>query len=144
MQARTEQSEKRGPLSVTEQTLESLIRLTEASARIRLAEMAEIADAERAIEVMEASLEHIGAVVDSDDLDAEAVVSGDTEEFSDEELLLSVITELESSEHGANQEQVLAAGRKNGLSKTEAQQALKNLKQRGKAYEPKEGELRST
>jgi replicative DNA helicase Mcm len=106
--------------------------------------MAEIADAERAIEVMEASLEHIGAVVDSDDLDAEAVVSGDTEEFSDEELLLSVITELESSEHGANQEQVLAAGRKNGLSKTEAQQALKNLKQRGKAYEPKEGELRST
>jgi replicative DNA helicase Mcm len=144
VQARTEQSEKRGPLSVTEQTLESLIRLTEASARIRLAEMAEIADAERAIEVMEASLEHIGAVVDSDDLDAETVVSGDTEEFSDEELLLSVITELESSEHGANQEQVLAAGRENGLSETEAQQALTNLKQRGKAYEPKEGELRST
>jgi replicative DNA helicase Mcm len=144
VQARKEQSTDQGPLTVTEQTLESLIRLTEASARVRLAEMAEKSDAERAIEVMETSLENIGAVVDGEELDAETVISSDVDDLSDIEVLLSLITELETSEHGASQEKLITAGQNSGLSKEEANQALEKLKQRGKVYEPKEGELRST
>lgn len=144
VRARKEQSADRGPLAVSEQTLESLIRLTEASARVRLGEMAEEADAERAIEVMETSLENIGAVVDGDELDASTVISSEREDLSDMEVLLALIAELETSEYGASQEKLLTGGQDAGLSEDEAKEALEKLKQRGKVYEPKEGELRST
>jgi len=144
VQVRKEQSDEPGPLAVTEQTLESLIRLTEASARVRLADMAEKADAERAIELMEASLEDTGAVIDSGELDAETIVSGEVEDASDEELVLSMIKELETSDQGASPEKLLTAGIEAGLSKAEVKQALKNVKQRGKVYRPEGGGLRST
>lgn len=134
VQARKEQSGERGPLAVTEQTLESLIRLTEASARVRLAEMAEKSDAERAIEVMETLLEDIGAVVDGNELDAETVISSAMEDLSDVERLLSPITELETSEYGASQEKLLTASEDAGLSEDQAQTGS------GEAEAAREGE----
>lgn len=60
--------------------------------------MAEKLGTGRASDLMETSLENIGAVVDSEELDIETVISSEMEEVSDLEGLLSLSAELETSE----------------------------------------------
>ncbi|MFW5929068.1 MAG: minichromosome maintenance protein MCM, partial [Halobacteriota archaeon] len=61
---------------VTARKLEALVRLAEASARVRLSERVEVEDAERAIEVTRKSLEEVGMDPDTKEFDIDIIESG--------------------------------------------------------------------
>jgi len=77
MRAKTS-DEKQTPISITPRQLESLIRLTEASAKAHLREEAIMEDAEIAINLMMASLQQVGLDPETGAIDIDAILTGKT------------------------------------------------------------------
>jgi replicative DNA helicase Mcm len=71
--------EQGAPVPVSEKKLETLVRLSEASARARLSESVEEEDAKRAIESVEYTLQKLGLDPETGEFDEEEVQTGDTQ-----------------------------------------------------------------
>jgi replicative DNA helicase Mcm len=134
------------PIPITVRKLTALVRLAEASARMRLSETVNVNDAERVIQIVRDSLEDVGIDPETEELDADVIETGTSKSQNDRQKTVKrVISETEEeTEDGAPINKVIEICKGNDYSEHRIEKTIENLKQNGEAYEPKSGYVRST
>jgi replicative DNA helicase Mcm len=131
---------------VTARKLEALVRLAEASARIRLSDTVEREDAERATEIARATLKDIGMDPETGEFDADIVETGTSKTQRDRiKSLKALISDIEDEyDEGAPVDVVVERAEEAGMEATKAEHEIEQLKQKGEVYEPRTDHLRTT
>jgi replicative DNA helicase Mcm len=129
---------------VTARKLEALVRLAEASARIRLSDRVTTEDTDRVIAIVQSSLEDVGMDPETGELDADMVEAGTSKSQRDRiKNVKGIIRELqEEYDDGAPYDQVLERAEAGGIERSKAEHEIQKLKDRGDIYEPKTDHLR--
>ena len=142
---RNSNTEEQAPVPITARQLEAIIRLAEASAKLKLKDTVEKEDAERAVRLQMACLKEVGVDPETGEIDAD-IVSGGTPK-SDRDKIQKVTEEialLEEEYAGNAPLNVLLSNMKDkyDLSEDKVENILRNLKQKGVIYEPNTGYYR--
>ena len=142
---RNSNPEEQGPVPITARQLEAIIRLSEASAKIKLKDTVDKEDAERAVRLQRACLLEIGVDPETGEIDAD-IVSGGTPK-SDRDKIQTVTEEIKLLEEefaGNAPLNVLLSNmsEKHGVSEDKTEQIVKNLVQKGVIYQPSNGYFR--
>jgi len=143
---RAEGADEDAPVPVTARKLEALVRLAEASARVRLSDKATVEDAQRVIEIVRSSMEDIGVDPETGELDADVIESGTSKSQRDRiKNIKHLIDELESEyDEGAPIDVVVERAEEIGMDESKAEHEIEKLKQKGEVYEPRTDHLRTT
>lgn len=135
------------PVPITARKLEGLVRLAEASARVRLSETVSESDAERAIDVVRACLEDIGIDPETGEFDVDVVETGHSktqrDRIHDIKSLISDVAE-EYENNNAPYDEVMDRLDEVGMDKMKAEKEIEKLKRKGELYEPSNNELSVT
>jgi replicative DNA helicase Mcm len=133
------------PVPVTARKLEALVRLAEASARVRLSDTVEPEDADRAIEVVRKCLEDIGVDPETGEFDADVIETGTSKSQRDRiKNIKGIIQELEAEyDDGAPVEAVIERAGEIGMNESKAEHEIQKLKNKGDIYEPSTDHLRT-
>ncbi len=128
-------------IPVTARQLESLVRLSEASARAHLREQVTAEDAERAISVTNHFLQQV-ASTESGELDIDMVSSSVSHS---ERTLMTQIRDIlrnkkEVHEGSVPEEELLEEAESRGYSREEVRQELDRMRSNGQIYTPSQGE----
>jgi len=127
---------------ITLRQFEALIRLAEASAKVRLDNWVRVEDAERAIRLMKISLQQLGVDVETGRIDIDKIESGiSASKRSRMRMVLDIIADLEAK-LGKNVpiEDVKAAAEEQGIK--DIDEILDKLKSEGLIFVPKAGHVR--
>ena len=144
---RAKGADEDAPVPVTARKLEALVRLSEASARLRLSDTVEREDAVRVTEIVESCLRDIGMDPETGNFDADIVETGTSKSQRDRiKDLKHLIEELEDEyDEGAPVSEVVSrAGSDLGLEESKAETEIENLRRKGEVYEPRTDYLRTT
>jgi replicative DNA helicase Mcm len=143
---RSRGTEEDSPVPVTARKLEALVRLAEASARIRLSDTVEREDAERVIDIVRRTLEDIGMDPETGELDADVIETGTSKTQRDRiKNLKTLIGEIEDEyDEGAPVQRVLERAEEAGMERSKAEHEIEKLKTQGEVYEPRTDHLRTT
>jgi Predicted ATPase involved in replication control, Cdc46/Mcm family len=143
---RSRGADEDAPVPVTARKLEALVRLAEASARVRLSDDVEAVDAERAVRIVRHCLEDIGMDPETGEYDADMIETGTSK--SQRDRIKDLVTLIESIEEeydeGAPVEVVVERAEEGGMESSKAEHEIEQLKQKGEVYEPRTGHLRTT
>ncbi|MXR19957.1 minichromosome maintenance protein MCM [Halobacterium bonnevillei] len=133
------------PVPVTARQLEALVRLAEASARVRLSDTVEVADAERVISIVRSCLQDIGVDPETGEYDADVVETGRSKTQRDRvKNVKAIIKEIEDEfDEGAPVEEVLDRAEEVGMDADKARHEIDKLKEKGELYQPNKDHLRS-
>jgi len=130
------------PIAVTARQLEGLVRLAEASARMRMSNKVTIEDVERTINITMTSLKQVGMDKDTGKLDIDILTVGvgkaQRERIKD---LKNIIMDL-SREYGTGGvplDKIVDKAGEHGLTKDRVEKEIKKLKEIGEIFEPKVG-----
>ncbi len=143
VQMRSSGGEEKGmrAIPISARQLEALIRMAEASAKVRLSEKVLRKDAERAIRLLTYCLMQVGLDKETGKIDIDRISTGmaasqRTKIFTVRE----IIGELEKV-HGKSipMDDVLKAGQEKGLTDNETYEIVERLKRQGDIYEPRRG-----
>jgi replicative DNA helicase Mcm len=134
------------PVPVTARKLEALVRLAEASARVRLSDTVEKEDAERATDIARSSMEDIGMDPETGEFDADVVETGTSKSQRDRvKNILDLVGEIEEEyDEGAPVDVVVERAEEQGIEPSKAEHEIEQLKQKGEVYTPTKGHLRTT
>lgn len=134
--SRREESEAGNGSTVTARLNDSLRRLAQASARVRLSDTIEMEDAQRAIEMMNYTIGQVGLNEDGE-IDGNMVDGGRVKSQKErrEELARLMATEKKTVAQLAEEAK---------LSKDVVESDIQKLKQKGVVYEPQQGEYLKT
>ncbi len=134
-------AKENSPVPITARQLESLVRLAEASARLRLSDRVEEEDVERVIKLMNSSLGQIATDPETGEIDIDFAFSGTSKKQRDRIMTIKrIIEDLESSfESGVPEEEILAAAEQEGIERFKVKEILGKLRQMGEIYSPKHG-----
>jgi replicative DNA helicase Mcm len=143
---RSQGASEDAPVPVTARKLEALVRLAEASARVRLSDTVEREDADRAIEIAQYCLEEIGLDPETGELDADVVETGTSKSQRDRiKNIRSLIEAIEDEyDEGAPVDVVIERAEEQGMDASKAEHEIDKLKQKGEVYEPQTNHLRTT
>ncbi|MCL9812164.1 LAGLIDADG family homing endonuclease [Natranaeroarchaeum aerophilus] len=142
---RSKGTDEDAPVPVTARKLEALVRLAEASARVRLSDTVEIEDAERVIEIVRSCLQDIGVDPETGQYDADVVETGTSKSQRDRiKNIKQLIADVEEDyEDGAPIDVVLDRADEIGMDQSKAEREIEKLKQKGEVYEPNLDHLRT-
>ncbi|TYL39868.1 AAA family ATPase [Natronococcus pandeyae] len=134
------------PIPVTARKLEALVRLSEASARVRLSDTVEESDANRVIEIVRSCLQDIGVDPETGEFDADIVEAGTSKSQRDRiKNIKQLISDIEEEyDDGAPVDIVLERAEEIGMDQSKAEHEIDKLKQKGEVYEPSTDNLRTT
>jgi replicative DNA helicase Mcm len=143
---RSKGADEDAPVPVTARKLEAMVRLSEASARVRLSDTVERVDADRATDIIESCLKDIGVDPETGQFDADVVETGTSKSQRDRiKNIKGLIADIEQEyEEGAPVEEVLDRAGEIGMDPGKAEQEIEKLRTKGEVYEPKQGHLRTT
>jgi len=143
---RSRGSDEDAAVPVTARKLEALVRLAEASARIRLSDTVEAEDASRSVDIVRYCLEDIGMDPETGELDADMVETGTSKSQRDRiKDLLSLIQNIEDEyDEGAPVDVIIERAEEAGMESSKAEHEIDQLKQKGEVYEPQTDHLRTT
>jgi replicative DNA helicase Mcm len=123
---------------ITARQLEAFIRLSEASARIRLSKVVEREDAERAIRIVEHYLKKMAS--DEGTIDVDKLMTGTTRnERNRIALVRQLIHEHSDPRSGVSEVTLIQRAADRNLSEPELREVLKKLKQAGDIFEVQAG-----
>ena len=134
------------PVAITARQLESLVRISEARARVALKKEVSAEDAEAAIAIMKRSLEEVGIDVSSYKMDIDLIMTGKPKSVRDKmQVVLSALMQMEK-ETGIVEKTVLLSELENKykVPRSETERILGQLLREGTIYEPREGCLKKT
>lgn len=133
-------------IPITARKLEALVRLAEASARIRLSEEITEEDAGLALDIVKQSLQQVGVDPETGEFDADMVETGTSNSQRDRiKNIQELIDEVaEEHENGAPEEAVYARAEDEGFDMDKLDHELDKLRKQGEVYEPSQGTLRTT
>jgi replicative DNA helicase Mcm len=139
-------SDEDAAVPVTARKLEALVRLAEASARIRLSDTVEAEDASRAVDIVRYCLEDIGMDPETGEFDADMIETGTSKSQRDRiKDLLSLIQNIEDEyDEGAPVDVIIERAEEAGMDESKAEHEIEQLKQKGEVYEPQTDHLRTT
>jgi replicative DNA helicase Mcm len=144
---RAKGADEDAPVPVTARKLEALVRLSEASARLRLSDTVEREDAVRVTDIVESCLRDIGMDPETGEFDADIVETGTSKNQRDRiKDLKGLIQDLEDEyEEGAPIGEVIDRATTDlGLDEAKAESEVENLRRKGEVYEPRTDYLRTT
>ena len=136
---RNSNPEEQGAVPITARQLEAIIRLSEASAKIKLKETVEREDAEKAVRLQMACLKEVGVDPETGEIDSDIVSGGTPKSDRDKiKLVTEEIKQLEEEYNGEAPLNVILSNMsdKYGVSEDKTEQIIKNLRQKGVIYEP--------
>ena len=139
---RNSNPEEQGAVPITARQLEAIIRLSEASAKIKLKETVEREDAEKAVRLQMAFLKEVGVDPETGEIDSDIVSGGTPKSDRDKiKLVTEEIKQLEEEYNGEAPLNVILSNMsdKYGVSEDKTEQIIKNLRQKGVIYEPTPG-----
>lgn len=143
---RSQGADEDAPVPITPRKLDALVRLSDASAKMRLSEETTLDDVERVIEIVLRSLNDVGIDPETGDFDADVVETGTSKSQRDRiKSVVTVVEELElEDENGAPVNRVLEVLSESGMPEAKAEDEIENLRMKGKLYEPSSGYLRAS
>ncbi|MCL2358483.1 MAG: minichromosome maintenance protein MCM [Nitrososphaerota archaeon] len=140
-------SESEGsPVAITARQLESLVRVSEARARVALRPTVTAEDAEAAIAIMKRSLEEVGIDMSSFKVDIDLIMTGRPKSIRDRlGIVLSTIMDMERVT-GIVERDILVneLETKHKIPRSEIERMIGQLLREGTIYEPREGCLKKT
>lgn len=141
---RTQGHDSNKPVPVTARQLEALIRLGEASARLRLCSMVTIEDAQRVTRILESCLRKVGVDPDTGLLDVDIIATGISKVTRDKtKLMMDIIRDVSKEQQGAAPlDIVLDRAEEQGIERGRAEEIVTRLKRDGSIMEPKHKMLR--
>ncbi|WJK63735.1 ATP-binding protein [Halobacterium salinarum] len=142
---RSKGADEDAPVPVTARQLEAIVRLAEASARLRLSDSVEKSDADRVIGIVQSCLQDIGVDPETGEFDADVVETGQSKTQRDRvKNIKALIGEIEEEfDDGAPVEEVLDRAEEIGMDAGKAEHEIEKLKERGELYQPNTDHLRS-
>ncbi len=130
---------------VTARKLEALVRLAEASARMRMSDRVEIEDAERAIEITMESLDEVGRDPETGEFDIDVIESGTSQTQRDRIKGIKEIIETicdDSDDGKAPMDEILELAEEHGMEQQKAHDEIDSLRRRGELIEPEQDHFR--
>ncbi len=130
-------------IPISARQLEALVRMSEASAKVRLSDKVTREDARRAIELLVYCLMQVGREKETGQIDIDRIATGIPASQREKIFLIKQI--LEELEEGLGKtipvEDVARLAVERGVSKTEVDEIIEKLKRAGDVYEPRYGFL---
>jgi replicative DNA helicase Mcm len=141
---RSQGQDSNKPVPVTARQLEALIRLGEASARLRLSPKVTLEDARRVVKILEACLRKVGIDPETGFLDADIIASGTSKSTRDKTKSIKDIVRDVCKEHQglAPLETVLDLAEQAGIERDRAEGIVERLRRDGDLIEQRHGMLR--
>jgi replicative DNA helicase Mcm len=141
---RTQGQDSNKPVPVTARQLEALIRLGEASARLRLSDRVTLEDALRVVRILEACLRKVGVDPETGFLDADIIASGTTKSTRDRtKSVMDIIRDISKENQGqAPWDAVLDRAEELGIDRSKAEEIIDRLRRDGSIFEPKPGSIK--
>jgi len=131
------------PVPVTARQLEALVRLGEASARVRLSPTIELHDADRVIKIVDTCLRQVAYDAESGSFDIDKWTTGVSKRQRDIiRTVKEIIRDVGGDDGSANLEQVIEEMIRQGFTKDKVEGTLKMLKNQGEVIEPRPGIIR--
>lgn len=125
---------------ITARQLEALVRLTEASAKTRLAKVATVDDAKKAIQLLHYTLSQIGMDPDTGRIDIDRITTGVTSSQRNHIVIVrEAINELAKEYKQIPEEEIMKLCEKKGLEETKIEEVLQKLNRTGDVFQPKHG-----
>jgi replicative DNA helicase Mcm len=133
-------AEPNKPVPVTARQLEALVRLAEASARIRLSNTIELSDADRVIHIVDACLRQIAYDAKTGNFDIDKIATGISKEKRDiVRVIKDAIRDVGGEGKRAAIEQVIETVSQKGFGREKVKEGIDMLLRHGEAMEPKAG-----
>lgn len=136
--------EEDAPVPATVRTLDGLLRLSEACARMRLSNDVEMIDAEMAISIVKVSLQDVGYDPETGKMDVEMMNGGTPQSQRDRIDRITGFVETLESDTPADVSEVISLGVEAGMAESKVEHEIEQLKQKGELYEPETDGLRTT
>jgi replicative DNA helicase Mcm len=136
-----------GTAAATPRQLEALVRLAEASSKVRLSDEVTVADVERAIRLTDFVLKEVAYDETTGEFDIDRIVTEHPKSVRDRiRIIEGIIQELVevSPDSMASFEDILDAGSEKALDKRTVEQLLDELRNKGVIYSPRHGKYMFT
>lgn len=139
-----DESRKSTPIPISARQLEAIVRISQASARIRLADEVTLVDAKRAIETMVSCLKQVGVDTDTGQLDIDRIVTGITASQRNRIMVIREILHELESKYGTNipVADVSDIAAERGLDRPKVDEIIEKMKREGELFEPRQGIIR--
>ena len=134
-------------VTFTPRQLEAFVRLSEASARLRLSQEVTIDDAKRAIYIIDQYLRRVGMDRETGRFDIDIIATGISHTQHDRmRMIIDIIQRLsnESKDGNALRGDIVREAEIEGLESGRVEEALDRLKRNGQIYEPVHGKYKIT
>jgi len=134
-------------VTFTPRQLEAFVRLSEASARLRLSQEVTVDDAKRAIYIIDQYLRRVGLDRETGKFDIDIIATGISHSQHDRmRTIIDIIQRLsnESKDGNAIRGDVIREAEIEGLESGKVEDALDRLKRQGQIYEPVHGKYKIT
>ena len=134
-------------VTFTPRQLEAFVRLSEASARLRLSQEVTVDDAKRAIYIIDQYLRRVGLDRETGKFDIDIIATGISHSQHDRmRTIIDIIQRLsnESKDGNAIRGDVIREAEIEGLESGKVEEALDRLKRQGQIYEPVHGKYKIT
>jgi len=136
---------KEGSYAATHRQLEGLVRLSEASARVRLSDVAGKQDAERAIRLVKASLSDVVTDPETGKIDYDIIMTGQTHtQVTNMRKILSIVKEKAKEQDNVPLQEVLDEAEGSGINRERARDLIAKLEKNGELYRPRHNFLKPT
>ncbi|MEM4390882.1 MAG: minichromosome maintenance protein MCM [Candidatus Diapherotrites archaeon] len=140
-----DQGRKEGAYSATHRQLEGLIRLSEASAKVRLSDFVERQDAERAIRLVKTSLQDLVTDPETGKIDIDIITVGQTHTMlTNLKKVLNIIKEKATELDMVPIEEIINEGKAQGIEADKVRDLLTKLAEKGDVYCPRNGYYKPT
>ncbi|MEA2055240.1 MAG: minichromosome maintenance protein MCM [Candidatus Thermoplasmatota archaeon] len=136
-----------GSITFTPRQLEAFVRLSEASAKIRLSQEATVEDAKRAIYIIDQYLRRVGMDRETGKFDIDLIATGISHSQHDRMRdIMDIIQRLcsEAKDENAARSDIIQEAEIKGIESSKVEQALDRLRRNGQIYEPVHGKYRIT
>ena len=131
------------PIPISARQLEALVRLSEASAKIRLSNKVTIEDAMRAIEILTTCLQEVGVDPETKKFDIDLITTGiSSSQRSKISILKQIIDELEQSLGKVIPiEEIVEHAAEKNIPSSQVEEIIEKLKRSGDLFEPRRGHV---
>lgn len=140
-----DQGRKEGAYAATHRQLEGLVRLSEASARIRLSDSVEKEDSDRAIRIFKKSLEDLVVDQETGRIDIDIITTGrTTTELTNLKKVLSIVRQKGAEIDMVPVQDVVDEAKTSGIDDEKTREILSKLEKSGDIYRPRHGFVKPT
>ena len=129
------------PIPISARQLEALIRLSEASARIRLSDKVVRKDAQRAIRILKYCLMQVGFDYETGQIDIDRITGGVPASQRGKIIIVrDLLTKFEKDgKKIVSMDELMAAAYEKGVEEDKVEEALNKMKREGEIFEPRRG-----